>query len=527
MKSRSKTKLGPTTLRNCDHQKVEGVDSQIDSKIQRGGKGASGFSPPLKTPTSDMAFMRLKRIVLAHVAWEGYKACGRGIICVLSPDSPNLEDLKNTYFHFLPALAISKHFIGPGATALATRASEYNPETQFVISFGAHEPNKSRYYTIESIPPPPYAKDFQLRRIAAALDRCVKISKNIGVLQSRFNKVGKKSGVIDAMAIRDFAISRAISGMNELAGRAQGTAISYAKPDGTLMTRTLKVLHRGYNMHRGPSLWNLFNKHLRPLNDPQPQLDTPAARAEALIEAAAIAWAFKQSHKVWQTAKRKEVHSDYLQAYEMVRRIVGVAFLDASEAAVEALASIGQLVGEQLERLPKKIVRSVARRHPSWPVLLSARATDRSKQSVYLEGLEIGADCPLNSASSSKRDETLATTQHAVKLLAIVEYNRALGPGIAGAIECQMVNSAEMRTHETMPDWVIRATKLPPFSNVSAPQWWEVAKAALKEACPKVEEHSGFNVAGAVVAGDQNDPAIRRARIIERIRAAFVALAPN
>jgi hypothetical protein len=494
----------------------------------------------MKTATSQIDYLQLNNITLASHAWHGYKASGRGYIHVTSDPQ---QDLKDALFMFLPEIEISKYADGKGKEAVSKMVSEYDPHTEIVIVIWEGNTTKIRSYTIETTPAPPHAWE-EILKSAAALRCCPKISKTVDALESCFKEVMKKPGAnITPRGVLRMVVANTLSGMKELYGRSQSTTIPYEKPDGSLSTRTVPVLHEGYAMDGGRKMWNLYNLHLRPLDEPQPEsvaLAEDRENWEALSAAASISWAFEQSRARWLKGRPKDVRVDYFQAYEMVRKIAALAHLDDNEAAVEALASIAHCAAEELEKLPQRIVRSVARRHPSWPVMVSARMTAESQRAAdlaaYLKELDVGAACPLKSTPSSRRDEKVATTHHAVRLFAIVEYNRALGPSIAPAIKHQQMIPARLPVAAPIPEWVVCATKLPPFSRASAVEWWDVARVALDEACAKLEVHPDFDgIAVYVTAiGDGNDikkkkakPSVRRTRIIDSIRSAFIKLAPK
>ena len=475
----------------------------------------------MNPPKYQTDYVRINRIRLLDWAWQSYKTRGRGFIHVTS----DLRmDLRNAKYGFVPEGEISQCIRRDSKKRVCKMVSGYNPGTELVIVFSAADSLELDVYTVTSEMAHTDVVASEFRKMFAALRDCPTNSKTIDELERRLEEVIENSGgLLGSRDVWELAVGNALVDMKALLGLPAQLTEKTARSS----SRLVNVLHKAYTMDGDAGLWNLFNVHLRPLREPQPEPAATEGGGETLAAAAAIAWASEQSRKLRKLEKQKSVRADYFQAHEIIQMIANQACLDNSEAAVEALASIAHAAAEELEKLPRKIVAPVARRHPSWPVMVSAGMTPDSKRAAdiasYLKELDAGVDCPVNSGSSSKRDETRITTRHALRLLATVEYNRALGPVFANEIETQQTNSAQ----PLFPDWVVSASKLPPFSKVSAPQWWDVAKTALKEACAKTEEHPHFNVPGAVVAGDQNDPAIRRARIIERIRAAFVALAPN
>lgn len=467
--------------------------------------------------------MRINRIWLAAVAWEGYANKGRGIVWVMSTVPRVLEDAR---FRFVSKKEYSESPFRKGKSKVAEMASTYNPKTEFVVGFGAPKNGELHFYTIGTTPTPPDAVEAKLGKIWDALSRFPKVAKDVEAVESCLMKLMDKLGLeTSSQEVLQIVLNKALFGMEGVCGPAQWLAPLREK----MPVRDALVFHEPYNMEAEPGLWNLFNLYLRPLDEPQPDGVVKYEKNGAFVVAASVLWAAEQSRQLWQRTKPRAVLPDYLQAYEMVRMIARLARLDDNERAVEALASIAHLAAEELEKLPRGIVSYVASRHPSWPILVSARATARSKQSAaYLKELKVGVACPLNAAPESKWDEKLPTTRHAKNLFAILEYNRARRRIIQAGAELQQTNPELAPVfHAAIPQWAVDAMTLPPFSKASKERWWKLALVVLKEACPKLEEHPHFNVKGAVVAGIIADPIKRRGRITNRIKQAFDALASH
>lgn len=487
--------------------------SQLHS-LMPGGPQRAGFRLPMNLPPSHVDFVRLNRVWLAAVAWEGHQEKGRGIVLVNSDVQMVLTDAQ---FRFLSASEYAATF-KRGRVVVSEMAARYDPEVGFVVGFLARDSRAMHFYAVVTTPAPAKAYEAKPRLILDALSRYPRISKDVHGVERCLSKLMPKLGMETSSRELFHLINNiAVAGMNLRSAPPERTPPLGEKTDISTPTRTAPLFYQPYTMDGEPALWDLFNLHLRPLSDPQPAAVIKHEKDGALIAAASILWAFEQNRKLSQRAKPKSVLPDYLHAYEMVRIIAAQARVDRNERAVEALASIARLAADELEKLPKDTVSYVARRHPSWPVLVSAKATDRSKQTAaYLEELNVGVACPLNVGPGARWVEGLAATRHAKKLFANLEYNRD---------RRRIIEMAA--AHTAIPSWVAAATMLPPFSKASAERWWKVALVTLNEACPKLEEHPDFNVPGAVVSANIEDPTRRRGVIISAIRQVFVALASH
>lgn len=292
---------------------------------------------------------------------------------------------------------------------------------------------------------------------------------------------------------------------------------------------TQQLVHQPYEMDSNRDLWDYFNEHLRPFSQPQPAKSGDAA----IDQAAASHWADEKLKARAPITDSASLYAEYLQTFESVRLIAKRAQDHDDEAAVEALASIGHCAARELESLPRELVRAVAQRHPSWPVSVSARVPARTKNFPYLHDIDLGLTCGLNVRPAARWDEKLIQDQHAVRLLATLKFNRELRQFLQAVISFQKrFRERPSRKYAKtfakiapIPKWVEDATNLDPFSKATAPQWWDVAREAFNEACPKPDRHPDFNLPGAAVAVSETDPARRRGVIVEKIRVTFFALA--
>ena len=473
-------------------------------------------SPPVsdgQSATRECEFYLLfNRIELAAAAWRGYKDSGRGFVLVCCDHACDLEDAK---FAYCAESKISRIPDPSLAAALAKAVSEYDANIHVVVLFQIASTTLELYDRYCPNPRPPQAGAPIFKSIAEIL-HLPRMMGSCEELEICLGKVMKEPEMhLSVEGLRSLAVGSAFVDMRELHGRAQRKSRRSEKKDGSGV-HTLQALIHPHCMDGEQDMWNFFNQHLRPLDEPQPE-PREGKESDNIQKAATALWAFEQSRRLTKATNSGNVALHYFHAYEIIR-LISEQGRQGNETAVEALASIANFAANLLEKMPKDILRAVARRHPSWPAMVSARAADRSKQSAYLKELGLGTECPLNVAPKARWSVSVPATKHAVKLLATLEYNRALAPmnraTLEGAVDAYV------------PKWAARATALPPFTKASVSQWWDVALVVLKEAYRKVETHPDFNLPGAAVAPKIVNFADRRAEIVERVRAAFVALAP-
>ena len=114
----------------------------------------------MDTRDSQIEFLRINGVAIAACAWNGYRAKGRGMVCVLS-DLEN-EVLQHVPFDFMPEIDASR-LIKPWYGGKEARmVSGYDPQKEVVICFirRAQEDNSDiDSYKLVTRPAPPDAAE--------------------------------------------------------------------------------------------------------------------------------------------------------------------------------------------------------------------------------------------------------------------------------------------------------------------------------------------------------------------------------
>ncbi|MFZ2643544.1 MAG: hypothetical protein WA117_21310, partial [Verrucomicrobiia bacterium] len=200
------------------------------------------------------------------------------------------------------------------------------------------------------------------------------------------------------------------------------------------------------------------------------------------------------------------------KAEALLRRLIQLSH-EGNERAASCVAQITMTGCAELSRLAKenpKLLHPVARKCWKWPVAMSPHPLLTEDYKSICRSLKLGEDTPfeIHRTARWKLDEFGKT---AVALL--VYLWRARSENRFPATDCGELGKV--------------MDSLPPFSNDSAPQWWEVAKKILELHCPdlvKIPE-----LVALVKARTRNkSPGRTRSYILRKLRERFVGVArPN
>ena len=114
----------------------------------------------MMTRDSQIEFLRINGVAIAACAWNGYKANGRGMVCVLS-DLEN-EVLQQVPFDFMPEIDASKLIKPWYGCKEARMVSGYDPQKEVVICFvrnAKEDKTNIDAYKIITRPAPPDAAE--------------------------------------------------------------------------------------------------------------------------------------------------------------------------------------------------------------------------------------------------------------------------------------------------------------------------------------------------------------------------------
>ena len=114
----------------------------------------------MKTRDSQLKFIRMNGVRIAACAWNGYKAKGRGLVCVLS-DLEN-ELLKQVPFDFMPEVDASKLIKPWYGSKEARLVSGYDAQKEVIVCFiRKADGNRTDLdcYKIQTKPAPPDADE--------------------------------------------------------------------------------------------------------------------------------------------------------------------------------------------------------------------------------------------------------------------------------------------------------------------------------------------------------------------------------
>ena len=103
---------------------------------------------------SEIEFIRINGCRIAACAWNGYKARGRGLVCVLNNLDNDLRQVPLNFLSRLDASEVLEDWYGQKESKLV---SDYDPEKEVVVCFigkGADGGTDFRCYKIQKMPSP-------------------------------------------------------------------------------------------------------------------------------------------------------------------------------------------------------------------------------------------------------------------------------------------------------------------------------------------------------------------------------------
>ena len=113
----------------------------------------------MKTREDHLQFIKLNMTAVAACAWTGFKAKGRGIVCVFC-DQHN-EGTQTVPFDWTPEQNVSQIIKPWYGTKESRMVAEYAPETEVIVGFIRSKRNRLDFdcYRFKPNPTPPVAAE--------------------------------------------------------------------------------------------------------------------------------------------------------------------------------------------------------------------------------------------------------------------------------------------------------------------------------------------------------------------------------
>jgi hypothetical protein len=183
-----------------------------------------------------------------------------------------------------------------------------------------------------------------------------------------------------------------------------------------------------------------------------------------------------------------------------------------------ALASLAQLATHELEHLGRdrpELLRTLARNAHAWPVMKSKRKALSDEEKELFSKIELGADSILELDPATAKWKMDVAGRIAYGLLLCVEHAR------------YPVNPTIWNEHRNCKVATI-AKSLKPFSDNTAPAWWDAAELALFDSYPRATLHNVPELNALVTSkSKRKSPGRIRQAILETLQSRFLSFAPN
>lgn len=207
--------------------------------------------------------------------------------------------------------------------------------------------------------------------------------------------------------------------------------------------------------------------------------------------------------KVWEP-KRSPTAVDYLIAGKCMVATLAKGAQGGNAGSAWALARLAQLATHELGHIGRdrpELLRTCARNEDAWPVMKSKRNALSDEEKELFSKIELGADAILELDPATAKWKMDSAGRIAYSLLRYVEHARKVAT-IAKSLE--------------------------PFSDDTAPAWWNAAELALFDSYPRATLHNVPELNAIVTSkSKRKSPGRIRQAILETLKSRFLSFAPN
>ncbi|MDD2711159.1 MAG: hypothetical protein PHV34_24540 [Verrucomicrobiae bacterium] len=152
---------------------------------------------------------------------------------------------------------------------------------------------------------------------------------------------------------------------------------------------------------------------------------------------------------------------------------LGARAANGNQEAAEFLSGIARYAVIELNALAEdqpNLLKNIAKKTPQWPMLVARTHESKTANKELIAKLELGVEADLKTQNANWNRKNV-TTQYAIRLHETLETNK----------------NKYANLNKKSPQWALSCGKLPPFSTKTAKKWWRVAREALREAVPHIE----------------------------------------